>query len=533
MKKFFRALATAVMAAVLSVTCLGATGALAADYSKTVTFKGVSAGDEVCAYHVVSYDATYNNYEFESGFKSFVEGKMSGSSVSGKTVEEYFAGLSTAERSQLLDEYSASCSASKSWPSDVKEGVAGADLTCALTLDPGYYVVIAKTTAENSTVYTPTSVFVQVQGTSVTVYGGKDNALLDGNAPTVELKHQQGPTISKCVWDEAASTWTTSKTTQLGDIEYFYINVTVPAYGQDTRSSNAISVPLTVTDTMTNMALYTNLSGAPVRAMTTADGNGTEIAGAIKSYNWNAETGELKVELDFNVVEGRTFYLCYGARTTAASASANRADNTAVLNYANPVTGEEKVTEPVKNNLWLFSLNLLKVDGKGTPLDGAMFSVSESDAQNAKVISFVKEGNYYRPATDADADAAKVTEIPGNSVIKGLDAKAYTLKETSTPAGYYAPNGSFTATLVAEVEGDTVNGSLASGTLTGPDSLAKSAAVNASSNNQLDVTIANSTMPVLPSTGGMGTMLFTIGGVALMVVAAIAFMVIRKKGDQK
>lgn len=536
MRKIFHALAAAIMAAVLSVTCLGATSAQAANYSKTVTFSAVKDGDEVHAYHVVTYDESYNKFVFDSSFQNFVEAEKNASaSTSSKTVDEYFADLSSAERSQLLDKYASACfdtsNTSYKWPADPVTGAAGTDLNVELELEPGYYVITATTTADNDTIYTPTSVFVQVQGSNVTIYGGANNAVLDSHNPTVELKHQTGPTISKAVWGTA---WTSAKTTELGKLEYFYINVTVPAYNQATRAASAIDVSLTVTDKMTGMALDASLSGAPVRAMDRADGSGSEIAGAIKDYNWDATTGVLTVTLDFDVVQGKTVYLCYGARTTAAAAADNKASNTAVLDYANPITGERKTTGAQTVNLWLFSLNLLKVDGSGAQLDGAKFTVSASNTQDATAISLVKEGDYYRPATAADPADAKVTVIPGNSVIKGLDATTYTLKEVTTPAGYYAPTGNFTVALNADSNGGQLNGSLADGSLTGPDSaLCKGAVVNTATNNQLDVTIANSTMPVLPSTGGMGTALFTIGGVALMVVAAVAFIVIRRRNEQR
>lgn len=49
--------------------------------------------------------------------------------------------------------------------------------------------------------------------------------------------------------------------------------------------------------------------------------------------------------------------------------------------------------------------------------------------------------------------------------------------------------------------------------------------------NQLDVTLKNSTTPILPTTGGMGTALFTIGGVALMAAAAAIVILRRKRGE--
>ena len=49
--------------------------------------------------------------------------------------------------------------------------------------------------------------------------------------------------------------------------------------------------------------------------------------------------------------------------------------------------------------------------------------------------------------------------------------------------------------------------------------------------NQLNVTLKNSSTPILPTTGGMGTALFTVGGVALMAVAAWLFFRRKEKKD--
>ena len=41
---------------------------------------------------------------------------------------------------------------------------------------------------------------------------------------------------------------------------------------------------------------------------------------------------------------------------------------------------------------------------------------------------------------------------------------------------------------------------------------------------QYSVTVRNATTPVLPTTGGAGTVMFTVGGVAVMVLAAVLFL---------
>ena len=56
-------------------------------------------------------------------------------------------------------------------------------------------------------------------------------------------------------------------------------------------------------------------------------------------------------------------------------------------------------------------------------------------------------------------------------------------------------------------------------------------AVDTTAANQLNIVLKNSSQPILPSTGGMGTALFTFGGVALMVLAAGLTIYMRKRKE--
>ncbi len=151
----------------------------------------------------------------------------------------------------------------------------------------------------------------------------------------------------------------------------------------------------------------------------------------------------------------------------------------------------------------------------------------------------MKDGDYYRPATadEIAGGTGVVTEVPADFLIKGLNVGAYYMVETTVPGGYYAPKGAFKINLTSARTADAITGILEStasnmGEMNDSDRLLLGgAAVNAANVNQLDVTLKNSTTPLLPTTGGMGTALFTIGGVALMAAAAAIVILRRKRGE--
>lgn len=122
------------------------------------------------------------------------------------------------------------------------------------------------------------------------------------------------------------------------------------------------------------------------------------------------------------------------------------------------------------------------------------------------------EGKKY-DMVSVDASLA-VSNQDMNLRLNGLKAGTYYLMETQAPEGY---NGVTTPIKITITKSDTtdVNG------------------WTISKDNQ-DVTdkiidIENTTGTILPGTGGMGTVLFTVIGVALVLIVAASFVISRRK----
>lgn len=100
---------------------------------------------------------------------------------------------------------------------------------------------------------------------------------------------------------------------------------------------------------------------------------------------------------------------------------------------------------------------------------------------------------------------------------EGLDAGEYTLVETVAKEGYSINNTKYTVKITPEYNTD---GTLKSKTIT-------------IDGNKAKVEVQNTKISALPSTGGIGTTIFTIAGCVIMIAAAGLFFASRKKSDNK
>lgn len=164
---------------------------------------------------------------------------------------------------------------------------------------------------------------------------------------------------------------------------------------------------------------------------------------------------------------------------------------------------------------------------------------------NANAVSMVKvdatatTDAYYRPALTGETGETVLLADMGADhntlLVRGLDAATYYLKETKVPSGYYAPKGGFEVKLTGERDVDVLNGKLAAAssfTATNPETdrvLINSSGLNAAEQNRLDASLKNSSTPVLPTTGGVGTVIFTVVGLLCMGAALWFFLFARRR----
>ena len=562
MKKTFKRLGAVLLAAfmLLSTTICALAdeppaGTSATDKTITLNVSNVGDGDTVSAYKLVSYNTTGNGYEFNEGFESYINTKKAES----QTAEQYLASLDAAGVNKLLEGYATECNTGTAYNLPTTSASATAtNGNASLKLDAGYYLLLTTTSSTNSKVYTPLSAFVKVDGENLVVYAGsntKDLTAEQDGSYKVSAKFEDGPTIDKktnATKSSEDAAWKDTAAAGVGDIVRFYVAVTIPKY------NNVSALNLTVNDTLTNLKykdgsvkVYQNEPN--VKGNNTSD---TEIQGAIKNsdkvvvqdYTVTDGTGKqsLKFELDYaKIMEGatqsKTVYVYYEAIMQKESVVEKKhsGENVATLTYSNAAKPDsEHTTDKKQTNVYNYYLSVNKVkNDTEEALKGAMFSLYP-DKTSKDAIKFVKATDtdgteYYRPAAEGESGA--VTVLEANFRIRGLDANTYYLEEVETPKGYTKPKDRFKTTLTSKLDENNLHtGKLdaAASNMTSVNDADKNliiAGINNEGLHQFDATIKNFSTPNLPTTGGTGTVLLSIGGVVLMAAGAYLLFFRKKK----
>ena len=184
-------------------------------------------------------------------------------------------------------------------------------------------------------------------------------------------------------------------------------------------------------------------------------------------------------------------------------------------------------------HVFTYGIDVLKQfsDGKGDIQDVKFLLHNDSD--NCYIIADLKDGIYYaKGITTKKSDATTfVPNSSGHIIVKGLEDDSYSLTETATDKGYVLLKDAVKIIIKAAENGQCEK--------CGAKLLAASATVNGKDVTMTDgnaivpLTVVNNPGFELPKTGGYGTWMFTIGGVALLGAAAFIVVKSRKHKSEK
>lgn len=539
--------------ALLFTMALPAAAAPATTYNKKITFTDVAQGDTVKAYQVMKYADGYNAYKFDEGFKKAIGQYHKPEDIS---FDEFYAGINEEILKDLMIYYSAHTAGGSlaghdalTFPAVYTEKTAGTDGTVSMTLEPGYYLFLVATKAENDKIYQPVTAFVQVKNEKVSVYAAGTEITETLN---VAFKSTTGPVIKMQVKDDSLTppAWKDTAAGKVGEEMDFYIQVTTPAY-----KGKANLTTLDLEDTLAGLeyvagsvGVYTTQDIATASAVADAV---TVDAGAYIAGNQKV-TFKLNYRNVCDATGAVSVYVHYKAVVKAEAAVKDAVTSgSAVLKYATSVEPTvTKTTAATTATVHTYAFSLAKTSDESDgatgfkPLTNAGFTLY-SDAGMTTAVSMIKETvggeTYYRPALAGETGVTELLADMGTDrntmLVRGLDAATYYLKETKVPTGYYAPKGGFEVKLTGEREAvsKALNGKLAAAssftaTNNATDGvLINSSGLNGTEQNRLDASLKNSSTPVLPTTGGVGTVMFTVVGLLCMGAALWFFLFARRR----
>lgn len=335
---------------------------------------------------------------------------------------------------------------------------------------------------------------------------------------TMDLKTVY-PTVEKKVNNENHAS------ASVGDTLTFTLTSTVPDTSEYTKSYQ-----FAFEDTLSKGLTFGNITSITIGEDTTlqegtdykltktvADGTGKTTL----RIDFGTEFGSIYNAKDlFKDKAGQKITVTYTATLNESAAVATDEPNTAKVIYSNnpskDTTGESGES---KTHQYTFGFDLKKTDGTN-PLAGAKFQLKNSSG--TIVINLISTGtdNTYRPAKDGESEGVVDTvATPEGGVIHftGLAADTYQLVETEAPKGYNKVADPINVTIEATYKDD--------GTL-------NTWSVKLGDEVQQDQTVevVNHAGTTLPGTGGIGTVIFTVAGLVL-VVAGVAWAMRRRQRD--
>ena len=182
-------------------------------------------------------------------------------------------------------------------------------------------------------------------------------------------------------------------------------------------------------------------------------------------------------------------------------------------------------------HVYTYGIDVLKQfsDGKGN-MQNVKFTL-HNDTDDCYIIAEQKDGVYYTKGfTSKKSDATTfIPNAQGHIIVKGLEDDSYSLTETATDKGYVLLKEAVKIIITTKENNacEKCGAKLltASATVNGKD------VTMTDSNAVVPLTVVNNPGFDLPKTGGYGTWMFTIGGVALL--GAAAFIVIHSRKQHK
>ncbi|MDY4668892.1 MAG: SpaH/EbpB family LPXTG-anchored major pilin [Oliverpabstia sp.] len=280
------------------------------------------------------------------------------------------------------------------------------------------------------------------------------------------------------------------KVVAIGDTVTYTIETTVPFIDPGAKDK-----AFKVWDKITGAEYYFEGEGSHF-SITMGDFEKVSAKPVVEGNGFTVDLSELILADNSNA--GKTVLIAYTAKVTSQTVKNEAGSN---------VSGDDVDTSD--EDIYSGSIMLTKFnEDESEQLEGAGFEVTKENSDEVLTFAQNTEGHYtYDPE-------GKITEVftgpDGTLVLAGLDLGTYNFKETTAPEGYHVKNDP--------------SGIDATATLKLGENETEATKIVTT-----DTKLTNTKLSSLPSTGGIGTTIFTIGGCVIMIAAAGLFFASRRK----
>ena len=490
-KKIFKGMTAAAVAAVLAASMVPMTAFAAAVTTDTqeITFNSNVTNLTYKIYQVatatVAAGGTAYDYTLVAPFTD----------VAGYETIDKIAAVDSSDaaaKKDLADALAAKVDTTSTNPTTPLATVAGGEKA---SLAPGYYLILTSGS--------------QMTGAPILLSVRSDTPIGTVNAKTSEITFDK--TIEK-VTASATGTGLTGGTVGTGnDTAQVSIGSTV-SYKLATKFPNYAE-----TIQATNMTEY-SITDIPSAGLTLVDkdGDGLDKDDFVVTVGGTATT-DFTVAAEgsngFKISFANAFVLTNKTKDVVVTYDATVNKNAVVGTAGNP----NKATLKFDNNYYEGGTS------KEIPDDGKVFTTklvvnkTFSDFTKTPTNKYPVAGFTLYAANGTDVIATASTTEDNNTVeFKGLAAGKYVLKETTTPDGYKT---------AADVE-ITIT---ANGATKYDGTYSFTNAIMDADNTYGTANVVNVKGQTLPGTGGMGTIIFTVAGAGVVLVAGIMLIVYMKK----
>ena len=357
----------------------------------------------------------------------------------------------------------------------------------------GVYAIKAETTDTANYAYSPMAAFVSFKPYT-TAPTALDNETVNAKRTTIKIEKTSSETDGVVEIDK--------------EVEYI-VTTNVPYISDDVEDKD---VKYTITDTITG-AEYSAKDGT--LNVTVILGEGEAAKTETRQVTVTPGTTGQSFVLDLSDIakDRRNANLSLVIKYKAIVKSE------IVENTVEPNDGNHTFT-PKTNTLYTAKITMTKTGEANVKLAGAGFVVYRVDGEKT-YYALVKKDNskttnneYVVTGWTENFETAKaerklvMTDSEGKVVVRGLDdTYTYKFKEVKAPEGYSVNTDDSTATWDVSTDEKPQTPDKRTGT----------------------ASMTDTKLSALPSTGGIGTTIFTIGGCAIMIVAAGLFFATRRK----